>query len=489
MTGKTLGTYRLDAELSHGSMGTVYRATDTDSGRVVAVKVLPPAIAADRAFIQRFRREIQALQQVHHPNVIRIFDVGDADGVHYFAMEFLEHSLADQLADGPTEPVRALEIAGHVARGLQAVHAAQITHRDVKPSNILFDLDGSAKISDFGIARVGDATRMTRTGAILGTPAYMAPEQAEGPDVDARADVYSLGVVLYEMLCGRPPFDSPTTLGVLRSHRYDLPERPRTLNPQLPASLSNLVLSMLEKNRSKRPANMGLLANAIERLRRNLADEGKPTRPRELHETATEHADRIERSAARTVWWIQRAIAVAVLAAAAYVTWRVVAYVRTTPADYLREARRLEDTDHRAAITAYEALLTRFPGCREAPEARQRMNAIIERTQAGRGPLFGAAARHAMRAQMAYMHFRRAREAHDQGRLDDARRIYRLVLDYFADTQWGPRADARLQELERAAKPPTTAPPPSGGPPPGGGPPAKPTTTTPTPATHRPAPD
>ena len=466
MIGTTLGTYRLDDELSHGSMGTVYRATDTDSGRVVAVKVLPPAFAADRAFIQRFRREVQALQQVHHPNVIRIFDVGEADGVHYFAMEYLERSLADELAAGPIEPVRALEIAGHVARGLQAVHAAQITHRDVKPSNILFDLDGAAKISDFGIARVDDATRMTKTGAILGTPAYMAPEQADGPDVDLRADVYSLGVVLYEMLCGRTPFDSPTTLGLLRSHRYDLPERPKTLNPQLPGALSSLVVAMLEKAPSKRPANMGLLANAIERLRRNLAGEAQAPRPRKLEQTATEVADHIERSAARTVWWLKRAVALAVLAVAAAIAWRVVAYVRTTPADCLREARRIEDADSRAAIAAYEALLDRFPGSGEAVEARQRMNALIERTQSGRGPLLGAAARHAMRAEMAYLHFRRAREAAELGNRDDARRIYTLVCDYFADTQWGPRADARLQELDQIGKRPATAAPPPGGAPP-----------------------
>jgi hypothetical protein len=254
------------------------------------------------------------------------------------------------------------------------------------------------------------------------------------------------------MLCGRPPFDSPTPLGVLRSHRYQLPEQPKLLSPQLPAALSNLVVSMLEKSPSKRPANMGLLANAIENLRRNLADERRERRPRELEETATERADRIERSAARTMAWGKRIAAVVALAVAAYLAWRLAGYLRASPADYLREARALEATDHRAAIATYEALIERFPDAPETAEARLRINALVERYELGKRPLLAEQARHAMRAEMAYLHFRRAREAAETGRLEDATRIYRLVCDYFPNTQWAPRADARLQELERLAR-------------------------------------
>lgn len=452
MIGTVLGRYRLDSEIRRGGMGSVYRARDTETGRVVAVKVLPHALAADRAFLHRFRREVRALQQVHHPNVIRIFEVGSADGVHYFAMECLERSLADELCNGPVPPQRALEIAGQVARGLQAVHAVNICHRDVKPSNILFDLDGQAKISDFGIARVGDATRMTHTTAILGTPTYMAPEQADSPEVDPRADVYSLGVVLYEMLCGRPPFESETPLGMLRRHRYHLPEQPKMLNPRLPTALSDLVLAMLEKAPSKRPGNMGLLANAIERVRRNMADERRQRRPRELEETATERADRIERSAARTIAWLKRVGAAVALVIVAAIAWRVVAYVRTGPGDYLRRGQRLEATDHKAAIDIYEALIHRFPDAPEAAQARQRVNHLIEQYELGTQPLLAEQARHAMRAEMAYLHFRRAREAADGGEVEQARRIYEFVCDHFSDTQWAPRADARLVDLERLAR-------------------------------------
>ncbi|MFW6108719.1 MAG: protein kinase domain-containing protein [bacterium] len=452
MTGTVLGRYRLDAEIRRGGMGSVYRATDTQTGRLVAVKVLPQALAADRAFVHRFRREVRSLQQVHHPNVIRIFEVGSSDGVHYFAMEYLERSLADELSEGPLPPQRALEVAGQVARGLQAVHAANICHRDVKPSNILFDLDGQAKISDFGIARVGDATRMTHTSAILGTPTYMAPEQADSPEVDHRADVYSLGVVLYEMLCGQPPFQGQTPLGVLRRHRYHLPEQPKMLNPRLPAALSDLVLSMLEKAPSKRPGNMGLLANAIERLRRNMADERRQRPPRHLEETATERADRIERSAARTIAWLKRIGALAALVLVAAIAWRVVAHLRTGPADYFRRAQRLEASDYETAVETYEALIRRFPDSPQAVQARQRVNHLVEQYELGSQPLLAEQARHAMRAEMAYLHFRRAREAAERSETEQARRIYEFVCDHFSDTQWAPRADARLVELDRLAR-------------------------------------
>jgi tetratricopeptide (TPR) repeat protein len=254
------------------------------------------------------------------------------------------------------------------------------------------------------------------------------------------------------MLCGRPPFEGTTALGVLRGHRYKLPEQPKTLNPQLPAAVSNLVLSMLEKSPAKRPANMGLLANAIESLRRNLADERRERRPRGLEETATQRADRIERSAARTLRWAKRLVAVLVLAAAACGAWRLAAYLRATPGDYMAEARALEAGNYRAAIDTYEALLRRFPDAPEAGEARDRVNALVERYELGKQPLLSEQARHAMRAEMAYLHFRRAREAAERGRTEDAKRVYQFVCDHFPDTQWAPRADARLQELERRGR-------------------------------------
>jgi len=453
MIGTTLGHYRIDAEISTGGMGAVYRATHTDTDLPVAIKVLPPAMASDRRFVQRFKREVRALQQVDHPHVIDIRDVGSEGDIHYFAMEYLEQTLADVLRGGRIELRHALQIASQVARGLEAVHAAGIIHRDVKPSNILFTPDGIAKVSDFGIAKVSDATRMTHTGAILGTPVYMAPEQADGPKVDARADVYSLGVVLYEMVCGRPPFEGRTTLDVLRQHRFSLPESPKNLNPQLPAAISHLILHMIEKSPTKRPPHMSSVATSIGHLLDNLSADPHPLPRHQL--SATERADRIERAAARCLAWGKRLlIAVAIVAVIAFAYW-VGDYLNRTPADYLRDAQALEAADPRGAIRTYEALIKRFPDAPEATQARARAGALRQKLQTSRGHALAERTRRAMRADMAYRHFRRAREAAEAGKLHEARRIYRLVCDHFADTPWGPRADARLQELGKArnAKP------------------------------------
>ncbi len=212
MIGTTLGKFRIEAQVSSGGMGTIYRGADVETGQVVALKVLQQSLAADRSFLQRFRREVHVLSGIHHPNVVRIYDVGADGEVQYYAMEYLEQSLADLLRAGPVPIERAVRIASQVARGLTAVHAAGVRHRDVKPSNILFDAEGNAKIADFGIAKITDATRMTQTGVIVGTPSYMAPEQVDSQALDPRADIYSLGVVLYEMLVGLLPFDGHTSL-------------------------------------------------------------------------------------------------------------------------------------------------------------------------------------------------------------------------------------------------------------------------------------
>jgi hypothetical protein len=456
MVGKTLGTFRIEEPIREGGMGAIYRATDTATGRVVAVKVLRRALAADRAFLLRFQREVRTLQQVRHPNVVEIYDVGCDDGVHYFAMEYIGASLADLLRNGPMELPRVVQIVAQAARGLEAVHGAGICHRDIKPSNILLTPEGDAKVSDFGIARVSDATRMTQTGTILGTPTYMAPEQVESARVDARADIYSLGVVLYEASIGKPPFEGNTALDILRKHRFQLPEAPKTLNPRLPGALSHLILGMLEKRPAKRPPSMSLVADALEHIGRNLAgatERADAQRPvREL--TSTELAERYERSAARVAFWGKRLAALAALVLLAYVAYRVAAHLRRGPADYLREAQALEAKDEGKASAAYRALVRRFPDAPEATEARARLEALREReleraAEAAAAFTIRAQDRSAaVRAQIAYLHFRRAREEVEAGRIHHARRIYEMVREHFADTAWGPRADERLQQLE-----------------------------------------
>jgi len=459
MIGTTLGHYHIETLVREGGMGDIYRAVDAETGNVAAVKVLRPSLAADRVFLQRFRREVRALKEVQHPNVVQILDVGSEEGVHYYAMEFLEQSLADLLRAGPLEPRRAAQIAAAAARGLEAVHAAGICHRDVKPSNILLGSDGRAKVTDFGIARVTDATRMTQTGSIMGTPAYMAPEQVEEANVDGRADIYALGVVLYEMVVGRPPFDGKTPLDILRKHRFSLPEPPKSFNPRVPGTLSHLIEGMLAKSPSRRPSSMAMVAAALEHIEQNLAGE-LPDRPRGPSElTSTELGERFERSVARVARWSKRIIFIAAGLVLAYVGWRVVAYLRLRPADYLAEAKAFEAADEARAIGAYEALLKRFADAPEAAVARERLEVLRENERRRRaaapalhiGPPDHSAA---LRAQTAYIHLRRAEEQAKAGEIEHARRIYRMIREHYADTPWGARADQRLQELDRTAPEP-----------------------------------
>jgi len=454
MVGKTLGSYHIDARVSTGGMGAVYLATHTDTGRIAAVKVLRPALAADRTFLQRFRREVHALQKIDHPNVVRIYDVGSEDGLQYYAMEYLERSLDDLVRKGPMETRDALRTVAQAAHGLEAVHKAGIFHRDVKPSNILLDPNGRAKVSDFGIAKVGDATRMTQTGTIVGTPTYMAPEQVESADVNARADIYSLGVVLYEAVVGKPPFDGNTALDILRKHRFSLPDPPKSFNPRLPGSLSHLIMGMLAKSPSKRPASMAMVAAALEHIHQNLsADTTTPvTDRREL--TSTELHGHYERSAARVAFWAKRIALVLILALIAYIGTRVVAHLRRGPDDYLRDATALKNTDDDQALATYKALLRRYPDSTEAEQARRMVETIRQRqleraTEAAVALSIGTQDTTArVRSDIAAKHLARADSLARQGEIDHAQRVYLHVRDHFADTPWAVRADERLRALE-----------------------------------------
>ncbi len=458
MIGTTLGKFHIEAQVSSGGMGTIYRATHGETGQVVALKVLQHALAADRSFLQRFRREVAALQKVQHPNVVRILDVGSEGDTHYYAMEYLDKSLADILRAGPVGLPRAITIASQVARGLAAVHAAGIRHRDVKPSNILFDPEGNAKIADFGIAKLSDATRVTQTGVIVGTPAYMAPEQVERANVDARSDIYSLGIVLYEMVVGRPPFEGNTTLDILRKHRYTLPESPKSFKPEVPGALAHLILSMLAKTPSQRPDRMEMVADALDHIAQNIAADtaapGRKAARREL--SSAELAERYERVAAVVIRWGKFVLALAALALLAYGGYRVVAYLTRTPASYLRAAQAAEAGDKAEASRRYEALVSRFPKSPEATIARERIRAIdAELRLQGKGrPVLqqsDSATTRAFRAQIAFEHYRRAERQREAGELEHARQIYRMVRKCFPDTPWGVRADQRLDELDKAA--------------------------------------
>lgn len=244
--GRVLGSrYRLDQEIARGGMATVWRGEDPLLARAVAVKTLDPILAQDETVRTRFRREAVAAAAVAHPNIVATYDTGEDDGVAYIVMELVEGATLRQAIDlhGALPPARAADIASQVADALAAAHARGLVHRDVKPSNVLVQLDGRVKVTDFGIAKAADqsADELTRAGSVMGTARYLAPEQLEGLPVDERADVYSLGLVLYEMLTGRSPFGADTEIATAVARLTTPPPRLGDLRPDIAPGLAHIV--------------------------------------------------------------------------------------------------------------------------------------------------------------------------------------------------------------------------------------------------------
>jgi len=266
--------YRLDEVIGRGGMSTVYRGTDLALDRVVAVKVaLDPLVEQSPVYLARFTREAQAAAAIGHPGVVTVYDAGADGPTRFIVMEFVPgRSLADILTERehkPLAPERAANIAAQVADALNAAHAAGIIHRDIKPGNIMVEPDGAVKVLDFGIARALDGHTLTQTATVLGTSAYMSPEQALGQPVDARSDIYSLGCVLYEMLTGEPPFIADVSAAVLHLHVRVEPKPARDRNPAIPPALNDLVMAMLAKKPKDRPQTA---AEVRDRLRQALVD-------------------------------------------------------------------------------------------------------------------------------------------------------------------------------------------------------------------------
>jgi len=246
-------------------MAVVYRAYQPSLNRQVAIKVLPPQLAFDREFVERFIREAQAAAGLRHPGIVVIYDVSQQDGLYYIAMEYLEGQTLDQLIrrNGPLPPDRAARIIQQIAGALEYAHQKGFIHRDVKPANIFVGQNDQVTLTDFGIAKAAGETRLTRTGMLVGTPEYMSPEQAEGKPIDHRTDVYSLGVVLYELLTGRVPFRTDTPLSTLLQHAKNPPPSPRTLVPTLSREVERVVLKALSKDPNKRYQTSGALGEAL----------------------------------------------------------------------------------------------------------------------------------------------------------------------------------------------------------------------------------
>jgi len=269
MIGKTLGAYQIISELGRGGMAVVYRAFQPSLNRYVALKVLPEYFQHDPEFVARFKQEAQAAAQLSHPNIVVIHDIGEQAGVYYIAMEYLEGgSLRDRLAQaaaqgGAYDRQEAVSVIEQVGSALDYAHGRGLIHRDVKPANILFGADGRPRLTDFGIARAADTARLTRTGVLLGTPEYMSPEHAQGESIDRRSDLYALGVVAYEMLTGRVPFQGNTPHATLHAVVYEAPPSPCQVNPGLSAEVEAVLLQALVKQPEARFQQGVALAGAL----------------------------------------------------------------------------------------------------------------------------------------------------------------------------------------------------------------------------------
>ncbi|HET7467449.1 MAG TPA: serine/threonine-protein kinase [Candidatus Dormibacteraeota bacterium] len=254
--GTRIGPYQILGELGRGGMATVYRAYQPTLEREVALKVLPEFLVEQPGFKARFHREAVAVARLQHPNILSVFDHGEQDGVTYIVSEYVDGGTLAARLGAPIQLDYCVRLLRPVADALDYAHSEGVVHRDVKPSNILMDRRGVPILSDFGLARVAETAeseRLTQTGAMVGTPTYMAPEQCAGHEAGPPADIYALGVIAFEMITGRVPFSAPTPLGVIAAHQVTPPPSPRKFNPSLPESVVQPILTALAKDPAKRP--------------------------------------------------------------------------------------------------------------------------------------------------------------------------------------------------------------------------------------------
>ena len=356
--------YRVEREIGRGGMGIVYRAIDTRLGRAVALKMLDAAVAGDEERNRRFVQEARAASALNHPNIVTVYEIGEDAGTTFIAMELVEGTPLDQvLAHGPIAVPTALDYAGQIAAALETAHGHGIIHRDIKPANVVITADGRAKVLDFGLAKLVErqaaevtiSGMVTRPGVIVGTVAYMSPEQAQGLAVDARSDIFSLGAVLYEMLTGRRPFSGSSDVGVITAILRDHPAPVRTARPEVPADVEPIVARALAKDSAARyPAVAGLRADLA-------AAHAKLTRPPD------------------TVWRrpaVLIPVAALLIAIAGYGVWQSVQTRRVQEArsEGLREVERLLNS-HRSllALEKVRALERYIPD-----EVRQVRQAWVE---------------------------------------------------------------------------------------------------------------
>jgi beta-lactam-binding protein with PASTA domain/predicted Ser/Thr protein kinase len=313
------GRYRILKRLGSGGMADVYAAEDSQLGRRVALKVLHRRFAEDEQFVERFRREASSAAGLSHPNIVGIFDRGEWDGTYYIAMEFVDGRTLKEIVreKGPAPVEAGVDVTLQILRAARYAHKHGIVHRDIKPQNVLIDQDGRVRVTDFGIARAG-ASDMTETGSIMGTAQYLSPEQAQGRPVDARSDLYSIGIVLYELLTGHVPFDAESPVSVALKQVSEPPLPPSELVPAIPPAVEAVVLRAMEKAPERRFQSADEFITALEAARAAPQQVLAPPPPPPVEEILEED----DRRARRWWLWLLIALALAAIAVGLYLTLR-----------------------------------------------------------------------------------------------------------------------------------------------------------------------
>jgi serine/threonine protein kinase/Tfp pilus assembly protein PilF len=312
--------YQIIEDLGKGGMGRVYKVFDTEVREKMALKLLNPDIASDERTIERFRNELKLARTISHRNVCRMFDLGREEGTYYITMEYVSgedlKSLIHRIGALPIG--KAVSIAMQISEGLTEAHSLGVVHRDLKPQNVMIDREGNARIMDFGIARSLAAKGMTGAGVIIGTPEYMSPEQVDGKEADQRSDIYSLGIILFEMLTGRLPFEGDTPLSVAVKQKSERPPDPKNLNAQIPDELGRIILKCLEKPKEKRYHSAEVVMTDLARI-----EKGFPTtsQPLPIRKTLTSKQITVQFSLKKAVWPVAALIAVVIIG---FAVWRII---------------------------------------------------------------------------------------------------------------------------------------------------------------------